>query len=398
MKKFANFTFNMYTENVFGKGVEAKTGKLIRRYGGTKVMIVYGGGSVKKSGLLGRVVQTLKAEKISCIEFGGVKPNPLRSFTEKGLKLALAEKVDFFLGLGGGSAIDTAKGIALGAANGGEFWQFYDGTPAKKMAPVGVVLSLSATGTENSNSTVLVDDVKTGEKRGIGWDPCRPVFAVMNPELTYTVPAFQTGAGSADIFSHTFMRYFMKGASYLSDEFGEAVMKTVIKFAPVAIAEPDNYEARAELMQAGAFSHNGLTGMGRTGPMAGEHALEHQLSGHYDTTHGAGLSVIMPALLAYFTARGGAEQIAKAAQFAVKVFGASPDMGSLKATAFEGVRRFRSWLASIGMPLTLKELGVPKKDLDAVIKRCLDSVGGTVEGYMNLDKKAVTEIYTSALE
>jgi alcohol dehydrogenase YqhD (iron-dependent ADH family) len=398
MKKFANFTFNMYTENVFGRGTEAQTGKLIRKYGGTKVMIVYGAGSVKKSGLYDRVVKTLNDEKLPYVEFGGVKPNPLRSHTEKGLALALAEKVDFVLGLGGGSAIDTGKGIALGLANGGEFWKFYDGTPAKKMAPVGAVLTLSATGTENSNSTVLVDDVKTGEKRGIGWDPCRPVFAIMNPELTYSVSAWQTGAGCADIFSHTFMRYFMKGAAFLTDEFAEAVLKTVVKYAAVAIAEPDNYEARAELMQAGAFAHNGLTGMGRTGPMAGEHPLEHQLSGHYDTTHGAGLSVIMPALLAYFVNHGGAEQAARAAQFAVKVFGASPDLGDLKATAFEGIRRFKSWLKSIGMPLTLKELGVPKKDLDAVIKRCLEANGGLVKGYMDLDEKAVTEIYSSALE
>jgi alcohol dehydrogenase YqhD (iron-dependent ADH family) len=205
MKKFANFTFNMYTENVFGTGTEAQTGALIRKYGGTKVMIVYGAGSVKKSGLYQRIVKTLEGEKLPYVEFGGVKPNPLRSCADKGFALALDEKVDFVLGLGGGSAIDTGKAIALGLATS-EFWKFYDGTPAAKMAPVGAVVTLSATGTENSNSTVLVDDVQTGEKRGIGWDPCRPVFAVMNPELTYSVSAWQTGAGAADIFSHTFMR------------------------------------------------------------------------------------------------------------------------------------------------------------------------------------------------
>jgi alcohol dehydrogenase YqhD (iron-dependent ADH family) len=398
MKKFSNFSFNMYTENIFGKGTEAKTGKLILKYGGTKVMLVYGSGSIKKSGLYDTVVKTLSDEKLPFVEVGGVKANPLRSLAEKGLKLALAEKVDFLLGVGGGSAIDTAKAIALGLADGEDFWQFYNGTPAKKMAPLGVVLTLSATGTENSRSTVLVDDIKTGAKRGLMWEPVRPVFAIMNPELSFTVSPFQTGAGSADIFAHTFMRYFMKGAAYLTDEFCEGLLRTVVKFGPIAVSQPDNYEARAELMQAGAFSHNDFTGMGRTGPMAGEHPLEHQLSGHYDTAHGAGLSVIMPALLGYFVAHGSAEQIARAAQFAVKVFGVSADLADLKTTALEGISRFRSWIKSLGMPLTLKELGVPKKDLDDAIKRCLDNNGGLIKGYMDLDKKAVTEIYTSVVE
>lgn len=396
MKEFTNFTFNMYTENVFGKGTESQTGTLIRKYGGTKVMLVYGGGSIKKSGLYDRVVKALKDEGLPFVEFGGIKANPLRSLAEKGVKLALEEKVDFVLGVGGGSAIDTAKAVALGIANDGAIWQFWSGTPAQKMAPVGAVLTLAATGTENSTSAVLVDDLETGEKRGFGWAPCRPVFAVMNPELTYTVSPFQTGAGSADIFAHTFMRYFRRGAAFLTDEFAESVFKTVVKFTSIALDDPNNYEARAELLQANSFSHNDLTGMGRMGPGAGEHPLEHQLSGHYDTTHGAGLAVIMPALLSYFIKHGGPDEIARAAQFAVKVFGVSPDMADLKATALEGIARFRSWIKSIGMPLTLKELGVPENELEAAIKRCADSNHGAIKGYMELDKNAIAEIYTSA--
>jgi alcohol dehydrogenase YqhD (iron-dependent ADH family) len=398
VKKFANSEFNMYTENVFGKGTEAKVGKLVKKYGGKKVLLVYGGGSIKKSGLYDRVVKSLNAEKIPFVEFGGVKPNPRRSFAEKGLKLAIREKVDFLLGVGGGSAIDTAKGIALGLANGGEFWKFYTGTPAKKMAPLGTIHTLSATGTENSRSSVLVDDGKANVKHGFMWEPGRPVFAIMNPELTYSVNTWQTGAGAADIFAHTLMRYFMRGASTLADEFGEGVLRTVIKFGPIAVANPNDYEARAELMMAGAYSHNDVTSIGRTGPMAGEHALEEQLSGYYDTTHGAGLAVVMPPMLQYFVNHGNAEQTARVAQFGIKVFGVIADLADVKAVANEGINRFRSWLKALGMPLTLKELGIPRKDLDAVIQRCVETTGGIIHGYLDMDKKAITEIFSSVVE
>jgi alcohol dehydrogenase YqhD (iron-dependent ADH family) len=220
----------------------------------------------------------------------------------------------------------------------------------------------------------------------------------MNPELTYTVNAWQTGAGTADIFAHTLMRYFMKGASTLADEFGEGVLRTVVKFGPIALANPADYEARAELMMTGAYSHNDVTSIGRTGPMAGEHALEEQLSGHYDTTHGAGLAVVMPPMLQYFVNHGNAEQIARVAQFGIKVFGVLADLADIKTAANEGINRFRSWLKALGMPLTLKELGIPKKDLDAVIDRCLKSNGGIIHGYLDMDKKAITEIFSSVVE
>jgi alcohol dehydrogenase YqhD (iron-dependent ADH family) len=237
----------------------------------------------------------------------------------------------------------------------------------------------------------------SGRKRWIMWTPCRPVFAIMNPELTYSVSPYQTGAGSADILAHTVNRYFQAPASHLGDEYGEGTMRTVVKYAPAAIAKPGDYEARAELMLAGSFSHNDLTGIGRSGKRGGEHALESQLSGHYDTAHGAGLAVVMPAWLRYMVNHGTPEQAARVAQFGVKVFAVEPDMADLKATANEGLERFRRWLGSIGMPLTLKELGVPAGDLPEVIRRCLDHNGGIVPGYMDLDKDAVTEIFTSVV-
>jgi alcohol dehydrogenase YqhD (iron-dependent ADH family) len=400
MKTFTPFNFNLYTDILFGKGTETEVGKMVRKHGGTRVLLVYGGGSIKKSGLYDRVVKALKDEGLPFTELGGVQPNPRRSLVDKGLKIARDEKADFMLGVGGGSAIDTAKGIALGLANGGEYWKFYSGTPAEKMAPVGTIHTIAAAGSETSRSSVLVDDLETGQKRGFMWDPCRPVFAIMNPELTYTVPAYQTGAGAADIVAHTVSRYFYKDnlASSLGDEYAAATMRTVVKYAPIAIAKPDDYEARAELMLAGSFSHNDLTGIGRSGPRGGEHGLESQLSGHYDTAHGAGLAVMMPGWLQYIADTGTPEQIARIAQFGVQVFGVSPEMTDIKATADAGLRAFRTWIKSIGMPLTLKELGIPKADLPAVIKRCLDVNKGTVPGFVDLDEKAVTAIFNSVAE
>jgi alcohol dehydrogenase YqhD (iron-dependent ADH family) len=400
MKNFVNFSYHMYTEIVFGKGTEAETARLIRKYGGARVMLVYGGGSVKRIGLYDRIVKNLNGAGIPFIELGGVQPNPRRSLVEKGLKLALDGKVDFLLGLGGGSSIDTAKAIALGLANGGEYWKFYNGVPAEKMAPVGTVHTIAAAGSETSGSSVVVDDIDTGRKLGFMWAPCRPVFAVMNPELTYSVSAYQTGAGAADILAHTVSRYFFQGSpvSHLGDEFAEGVMRTVVRYGPAAVSNPEDYEARAELMLAASFSHNDTTGIGRSGSRGGEHALESQLSGHYDTAHGAGLAAVMPAWLQYIADHGSPEQAARVAQFGVKVFGVSPEMDDIKATADEGLRRFRGWIRSIGMPLTLKELGIPREDLPAVVKRCMDVNKGLVPGFMELDTQAVTAIFTAIAE
>ena len=398
MKQFTDFSFHMYTEIVFGKNTETQVAGLIKKYGGKKVLLVYGGGSIKRSGLYDTVVKALKDEGIPFAELGGVQPNPLRSLVDQGYKLALDENVDFLLGVGGGSAIDTAKGIALALANGGDYWQFYNGTPATKMAPVGVIHTIAAAGSETSRSSVLVDDA-TRQKKGFMWAPCRPVFAIMNPELTYTVSKYQTGAGAADIFAHTVSRYFTASASALGDEYGEATMRMVVKYGPKAIECPGDYEARAELMLAGSFSHNDLTGIGRDGARGGEHGLESQLSGFYNTAHGAGLAVVMPAWLQYIADRGGADQVARVARFGVKVFGADPDMSDIKATADDGLNRFRAWLRSIGMPLTLRELGAPKSDLDAIVKRCLDNFGGgPVPGYVPLDREAVAAIFASIAE
>ena len=400
MKNFTGYNLYFYTDILFGKGTETQAGKMIRKHNGTRVLLVYGGGSIKKNGLFDRVVKSLRDEKIPFVELGGVQPNPRRSFVEKGIKIAKDEKVDFLLAVGGGSAIDTAKAIGLALANNGEYWKFYTGTVPLKMAPVGTIHTISAAGSETSRSSVIKDDIETGRKFGFNYDPCRPVFAIMNPELTYTVGAYQTGVGAVDILAHTISRYFFEGSpvSRIGDEFCEGLMRTVVRFASAAIANPNDYEARAELMMSAFLSHSDIMGMGRSGNRGGEHALEYQLSGHYDTSHGAGLAVVMPAWLQYIANHGDTVQVARVAQFGIGVFGVKSDMSDPKGTADEGIRAFRLWIKSINQPLTLKELGVPKTDLPEVIKRCLMHYNGKLPGYIELEEKAVTEIFSSIVE
>jgi alcohol dehydrogenase YqhD (iron-dependent ADH family) len=400
MKTFTNYSLCLYTDILFGKDTELEAAKMIKKHGGSKVLLIYGGGSIKTSGLYARVTGVLKEGNIPWVELSGVQPNPRRSLAEKGVKLAQAEGVDFILAVGGGSCIDTAKAIGLALANGGDFWQFYQGTvPGTKMAPVGTIHTIAAAGSETSISSVIVDDVETGRKMSVNFPCNRPVFAIENPELTYSVSAYQTGAGAADILAHTVLRYFFKDlpVSRLGDEFAEGLMRTVVHYGPLAVANPGDYEARAELMMAATFSHNDITSIGRSGPRGGEHALESQLSGHYDTAHGAGLAALMPAWLQYIADHGSPEQTARIAQFGAAVFGVRADLLDPKGTADAGLRAFRSWVRSIGMPLTLKELGIPTEDLPAVIKRCMDHNKGTVPGFVELDEKAVTAIFSSII-
>jgi len=396
LKNFTGFHYSMTTEIVFGKGTESQVADLIKKYGGTKVMMVYGQNSIKKTGLYDRVVEKLKGAGIDFVELPGVRANPRRSLAQKGYEQALEQGVDFLLGVGGGSAIDTAKAVAIALANGGDYWKYYCGVPVPQMFPVGTIHTLSAAGSETSGSSVLVDDIDGTGKHGMMVDTVRPKFAIMNPELTYTVSAFQTGSGSADIFAHTVMRYFSNSDSHLGDEYCEGTLRTVVKYAKKAVDVPDDYEARAELMLAGSFSHNDLTSIGRSGARGGEHGLERQLSGYYDTAHGAGLAVCMPPMLEYFAEFGDADQVARVARFGVRVFGSELDVKDMKATALDGIERFRAWLRSIGMPLTLKELGIPKEDLADVIRRCAED--GEIHGFMDLDVKAMTWIFSRVVE
>ena len=394
---YGNFSFYFDSEIVFGKNTETETGSMIKKYGGTNVMIVFGAGSIKKSGLYDRVIASLTDNCIMYTEIGGVQPNPRRSLAEKGVLKALESKVDFVLGIGGGSVIDTAKAIALGAANNGDFWQFYQGKAPEKMLPVGTIITIAASGSETSRSCVLVDDIDSNLKKGL-WSKFRPRFAIMNPELTYSLSPFQTAAGCVDILSHTFMRYFSNYSSYLGDRYGEATMQTIIKYTPIAISDPENYEARAEILLAGSLSHSDLMMIGRPGSSAGgEHALESQLSGYYNTTHGAGLAVIMPSLLKYFVNHGSPEQISRVAVFAEKVFSVIPDSANNAETATLGIEAFIQWLKDINMPTTLSGLGIPETEIPDAVRRCMLAYKSTIEGFMTLNETAVMEIYNEVM-
>jgi alcohol dehydrogenase YqhD (iron-dependent ADH family) len=385
---YGNFSFHMDTEIVFGRDTEGEVGRLVKKYGGTKAMLVYGSGSIKRSGLYDRVTKSLDAAGIPFAELCGVRANPARSLAEEGVRIAIAEGVDFLLGVGGGSAIDTAKAIACGVVNGGDMWQFFLGKPAEKTLPVGTVVTIAAAGSETSRSCVIVDDMDTGLKKSF-W-AFRPRFAIMNPELTYTLSPWQTASGCADIFAHTYMRYFSNYPSFLGDRYGESTMQTVVKYAPIAIADPENYEARAEILLASSMSHCDLMMIGRPSQSAGgEHALESQFSGHYNTTHGAGLAVVMPALLKYFVLHGTDRQIARVTQFAEKVFGVrSPKLG---------IERFSAWLRDLKLPQTLSELGVPNDDLPEAAARCIRARGSIIDGFLTLNEQAVKEIYELAI-
>ncbi len=397
MKKFTDYNLHLYTDIVFGKDTAKQAAAKVKQHGGTKVMLVYGEGSIKRSGLYDIVTGALKAEGIPFVDFGGVKPNPLRSYAMRGLDIARKENVDFLLGIGGGSAIDTAKAIALGLVYEGDIWDFYSGKAApKSMQKVGAINTIAAAGSETSGSTVLVDDITGMFKKGIMFpNVVRPVFAIMDPSLTFTVSKYQTAAGAADIISHTFERYFTDSSGYLADQFAAGLLRSVIKYTPVAIERPDDYEARAELMLAAAFSHNEITSVGRGGYGFTAHALEAYISGHYDTAHGAGLAMVMPALLEYIVEKGDESKQARVAQFAVDVFGVQPDMTELRSVALEGVNRFRAWNMSIGMPLRLADMGIPESDIPEIVKNTRCNAQGILKGYIDLEKKDVEAIFRS---
>lgn len=399
MKKFTNFNMHLYTDIVFGKDTAKQVGLKVKQHGGTKVMLVYGGGSIKQSGLYDIVTGALNEAGLPLVEFGGVKPNPLRSYAMKGLAIAKQENVDFLLGVGGGSAIDTAKAIALGLVYEGDIWDLYSGKVVpQRMQKVGTINTIAAAGSETSGSTVLVDDITGMFKKGMMYpNVIKPVFAIMDPCLTYSVPAYQTAAGAADIFSHTFERYFTDSNSYLSDQFAAGLLRSVVKYAPIALERPDDYEARAELMLAASFSHNDITSVGRSGYGFTTHGLEAYISGHYDTAHGAGLAMLMPAWLKYIVENGDESKLGRAAQFAVDVFGVQSDMGDIKSVALEGVNRFRAWNRSIGMPVILSDMNIPCTDIPDIVKNTRSNAQGILTGYIDLDKKAVEAIFRSVV-
>ncbi len=386
-----NFNFCSPTEFVFGKDRENETGKYIKKYGGSRVLIHYGGGSAIKSGLVDRVKKSLESEGLTYCELGGVKPNPRDNLVYEGIELCRKNNIDFIVSVGGGSCIDSSKAIAMGVPYEGDFWDFYSGKAYIKSAlPVGTVLTIAAAGSEGSGDSVITQE-KTGLKRGAGSDHIRPKFSILNPALTCTLPAYQTACGAADIMAHVFERYFTNTKEVeITDRLCEAVLLTMVKETPRVIADPDNYDARANIMWAGMVAHNGLVGVGRSQDW-NSHRIEHELSGLYDCAHGAGLAVIMPCWMEFVMHH----DVMRFAQVATRVWGCQMNFEAPEITAMQGIKAFRKFLHDIGMPINFKELGAKVEDIPELVKK-FGLNGGKTGGFVSLSEDDIAEIYRIA--
>ncbi|WP_106485015.1 iron-containing alcohol dehydrogenase [Bacteroides sp. Marseille-P3684] len=388
-----NFTFYSPTEFVFGKGTEMQTGELVRKYGASKVLIVYGGGSVVRSGLLERVKQTLAQTGIPCLELGGVQPNPIDTKVYEGIDLCRREGVDFVLAVGGGSVIDTAKAIAAGVPYEGDFWDFYiQKATVSSALKVAVVLTIPAAGSEGSGNSVITK-VSTLQKMSLrAPELLRPRFSIMNPELTFTLPPYQTAAGIVDMMAHIMERYFTNTAdTEIADRLCEGTLKAIITEAPRVMADPKDYGARANIMWSGMIAHNGTCGVGNEEDWA-SHFMEHEISALYNVTHGAGLAVIFPAWLTWMASH----HVEKVAQYAARVWDV-PVSEDLKAMALEGVARLKSFFTSIGMPVNFAQLGVEHPDIELLVEHLHANKGEQVGCYVRLGRKETREIYEQAL-
>lgn len=386
-----NFTFYAPTYFDFGRGTEEHVADLIQQFGGSKVLLHYGGGSIKKSGLYDRVVSTLEQAGISFVELGGVKPNPRSGLVYEGIELCKKEKVDFILAVGGGSTIDSSKAIAAGSLYEGDFLDFYQGKAViEKALPIGTILTIAAAGSEGSPNTVITDE-STQIKKGARSELLRPKFSILNPELTCTLPAYQTAAGATDIMAHVCERYFSNTEEVeITDRLCEAVLKTMIYETPRVIENPDNYEARANIMWAGMLAHNNICGVGRSQDWASHH-IEHELSALYDVTHGAGLAVIMPKWMRYVLEINPDKLVL----FAERVWDIKPGMNQ-KKTALKGIEAFEKFLKRIGMPATFDEIGAKEEDIELLTDKLLGSKK-TEGNYVKLTREDVIHIYKSAL-
>lgn len=391
------FNFNYYTPTrvVFGKGAELKTAELIREYGGKKVLIHYGGGSVIRSGLMKRVTDLLDEAGIAYVMLGGAVPNPRLGLVYEGIDLCKKEGVDFLLAVGGGSAIDSAKAIGYGVTNEGDVWDFYDyKRKATACLPLGVILTLAATGSEMSDSSVITKEEGL-VKRGYSSDYCRAKFAIMNPELTMTLPDYQTACGCTDIMMHTMERYFTNGGNMeITDAIAEGLIRTVMTNAEILVKDPKNYDARAEVMWAGSLSHNGLTGCGNDGGDWMTHKMEHELGGLYDVAHGAGLAAIWGSWARYVCS----ECLPRFKRFALNVMGVEP-VGSDEEIALKGIEATEAFFRRINMPTNLRELGVvpTEEELAEMAHKCAVGVNGAKGSARLLREEDMLAIYRASM-
>ncbi|MCI8744585.1 MAG: iron-containing alcohol dehydrogenase [Lachnospiraceae bacterium] len=389
-----NFEFYNPTKVIFGRGAEMTAGKEIKALGGHKVLVHFGGSHLKKSGVLDRIHESLTEAGLTYVDLGGVVPNPRLGLVKEGIRLCKEEGVDFLLPVGGGSVIDSAKGIGYGLVNDFPLEDLLLGkVTTDKIAPLGCISTIAAAGSETSNSMVIT--IEEGMlKRSYNHDCARPKFAIMNPELTCTLPAYQTASGASDIMMHTMERYFTNTKDVdLIDRMSEGLLTAVREAAKTAVKEPDNYEARATLMWAGSLSHNGLTGTGRITDFA-SHKIEHELGGMFDVAHGAGLCAIWGSWARYVYKTNPA----RFAQFAVRVFDAAENFYDREATAEKGIEAWEDWCRSIGMPASLTELGIAPTDgqIEEMAEKCVSAGGGHVGFFQTLYKEDVVKILQMA--
>ncbi len=382
-----NFDFGNPTRIIFGRGTEARVGALTAAHA-KKVLLHFGGGSIKASGLYDRVAASLKAAGVEWVELGGVKPNPRLSLVREGVRLCKEKGLGMILAVGGGSVIDSAKAIAMGAVIEGDVWDFYlgKGEPAKAL-PVGTVLTIPAAGSESSTGTVITNE--DGQlKRAVNSELIYPRFSILNPELCFTLPRFQVACGAADIMAHLMERYFTRVENVeFTDRLLEATMKTIALKAPVALANPRDYDAWAEFMWAGTIAHNNLLNTGRVGDWA-SHDIEHEISGIYDVAHGAGLAVVFPAWMKHTLA----QDVSRFAQWAARVWNVDADFADLEATARQGIERLEAWYRAIGLGTKLGDLKVGTDRLDEMASKCTDGDRHTVGNFVKLDKAAVRKV------
>jgi len=383
-----DFEYCVPTKVIFGKGAHLKVGEAIKNLGYKKVLLVYGRGSIKTTGLYSRICESLDKAGIPFMEFGGAEPNPKLGFVKKGAHVCTMEKCDMILAVGGGSVIDSAKAIAVSLFAESDVWDFWLRKSAPVAAlPVGVVLTLAASGSETSSSVVITNEDGL-LKRGFNSELVRPAFSILDPELTYTVDKYQTSCGITDIMMHTIERYFSDTEQTgLTDRLAEGLLKSVIDSGRIVTDNPESYEARADLMWAGSLSHNDLTGLGRSMFLVC-HKIEHELSGMYDSiAHGAGLSVIFPAWAKYvYTA-----DIERFRQYAKRVWDAPSDLNDPHKTAMFGITATENYFRSIGMPVRLSEFGISEMRFEEMAEKC-----GELPGKMRLGKKEIIDIFELA--
>jgi len=386
-----NFVYYNPTRVIFGRDMENTVGEEMKKYGSKVLIHHYGEEFVKKSGLLERVVSSLKNNGMEVYELTGVQPNPRLSLVREGIEMVREKGIDCILAIGGGSVIDSSKAIGIGTPYDGDVWDFFsEKAEVQKTLPVGVILTIPAAGSESSGSAVITNEDGWYKRSIDGVDIIRPKFAIMNPEITFTLPPYQTSSGGCDIMTHITERYFsVTHYVDLTDKLCEGVLKTVIKNLPILLEEPDNYNARAEIMWAGSIAHNDLIGTGRV-PAWECHKIEHELGGMYDVAHGAGLTAIMPSWMRYvYKAR-----LNMFIKFAVRVWDIEYNFDEPDRTAVEGINRLEKFFRDVNMPVSLHELGITDNRFEELAAKCVEN--GPVGWFRPVDKQDIIKILEMA--